>query len=191
MCVCVYMCFLVHIPVATLRAANPPVVKGLLNSRVAFLNSPHTHMHISCKLNAWAHMLHTRHMNAYIRCKPKLRLIYLMCYSCRINVCYSWHHLCYSSSGLDYFSLSRLSEMSPDWKLDFRLPACQIICLYLSGLDSVSPSVCIYLSVSSRGSLLSPNKITNDQWKEHLRAGQVDVLGSDYQIISDRRPSPL
>lgn len=38
------------------------------------------------------------------------------------------------------FPSSGLSEMSPDWKYDFHLPVRLLVCVYLSGLDSISQS---------------------------------------------------
>lgn len=125
MCACVHH----HIPLAALKAANPALVKGPLNSRVTLLTSPCTNT--SYKLNAWAHTLHTRHMNAHSHCRAKLCALSRPCYS--LSESFSWS----------------LSEMSPNWKQSY-LPASQLICLYLSGLGSISPSVSIYLPVSLR-----------------------------------------
>lgn len=150
MCACVHY----HIPLTALKAANPALVKGPLNSRVTLLTSPCTNT--SYKLNAWAHTLHTRHMNSHSHCRAKLCALSRPCYSLSES---------FSSS---------LSEMSPNWKqTPTFLPLGSSVSICLASVLSVhlSPSICLSLWGCVRSPCFA-NTITNNQWTGHL---EVDV----------------
>lgn len=143
-----------HIPVAALRAANPVLVKGSLNS----WGHTSTHILTSCKLSAWAHTLngfvlcvnmcipgawmHTP--TASINCAwyPQVHQVWVIPVT---NLCYSWHHLCYSLPDADYVfhQGSQRCHQSGNLTSTFM---CVVICLYLPRLNSITPSVSTCLS---------------------------------------------
>lgn len=144
-----------RIPAAALRAANPVLVKGSLNSRVTLS----AHILTSCKSPAWAHTLnrlvlcanmcipgawtHTPTASVRCTCYP------LQCSKCVFflspNLCYSWHRLCYSSSDSEYFFHQGSLRCHQTGNLTSTLTSV-VICLYVSGLNSISPPVTTCLS---------------------------------------------
>lgn len=114
-------------------------------TRVTLL--PHTHSQVKCMGThiKWVCLVckyaHTRHMNAHSRCKYK---------QCTASPVKQMCALFLASSVIP--SLTRnISFIQALWdvtRLEIWLPpSCQLICLYLSGLDSITLFVSIGLSV--------------------------------------------
>lgn len=177
-----------HIPVAALRAANPVLVKGPLNSWVTRLLHTHsqvkcmgTHIKWVCPVCKYAH---TRHMDAHTHCKSKLRMVSPVHQMCVLFLASSVLFIVW----LWMFPSWRLPEMSPDWKFDFHLLLCHHLCLSVCLALILSVHLSPYVCSSAPSVLCEQNR----KWSqlEHLGVGHVHRHTRDYQVISDRQLSP-
>lgn len=96
-----------RIPGAAMRAANFVLVKEPLTSRFSILHTQHTYAHSQVKyLNA-----HIRWVCAVLKPGKQTHTItinsgWYPVYVCVIpvtEICFSWHHCCYSFPGSQYF----------------------------------------------------------------------------------------